>query len=398
MTAFLVYVTANAIILSFCGETPLAMHLPGSMAAWTAQYSQQRKPPDVVLLGSSVMRTPLIACDKANYGVSDCIEYCQSRELTNQLSSNKRLFTVFNAARDGLMVTDALLIEDKLLREPLLPKVLVYGVSPRDFVDSLLDSERATETFQYYFGLSNAIRFGESFSSSWQERIELILGEVIPLYSARKTIVTAIAQRITCAYPKANVLQQQNSHSNEEANTKRLQTLMSDAEKDSELAFMSIAVQRNTEAVLAKTTDETKTWRASIWQYTMRYFALDRKRFGRQSRAFTNVLKMAKERDIKILVLNMPLASDNLALLPHGFYQAYLRTIRESCNEQRVAFLDLQPDLAFTRTKFEDVAHLNSSGGNVLIARLVPIILQLLKTSPKTNVGLPPGANEFSVN
>ncbi len=386
------------MILSFCGETPLAMHLPGSMAAWTAQYTKQRKPPDVVLLGSSVMRTPLIACDKANYGVSECIEYCQSRELTKQLSSDKRLLTVFNAARDGLMVTDALLIEDKLLRKPLLPKVLVYGVSPRDFVDSLLDSERATEPFQYYFGLSNAIRFGESFSSSWQERIELILGEIIPLYSARKTIVTAIAQRITYSSPQANVLRQQNSHSNEETNTKRLQKLMKDAERDSELAFMSIAVQRNTEAVLAKRTDETKVWRASIWQYTMRYFALDRKRFGRQSRAFTNVLKMAKERDIKILVLNMPLAADNLALLPHGFYQAYLRTIRESCKEEGVAFLDLQPDHAFTRTKFEDVAHLNSSGGNVLIARLVPIILRLLQTSPKANMSLPSNSIGFAVN
>lgn len=387
--AALLFALLNLAILLVCGRRTLAMQLPGPMSTWTLQYEKQKSSPDVVLLGSSVMRTPLLACDKANFSISENLEYCQSQELTKRISSSTKNFKVFNAARDGLMVTDALLIEDQLLHEPLRPKVLVYGVSPRDFNDSLLWSERSTEPFQYYFNFSKAVRYSESFSTGWQDRLGLILGETIPLYSSRKTLVTTIENQFEKSRPITKTLPRSNVLSDQNLNAKRIQTLMSEAARDNEAAFLSTAVQVNAEELLAKRRDETKIWKASIWQYTMRYFSLDRKRFGRQSRAFKNLLKLAKERGIKILVINMPLSPDNLALLPIGFHQAYLTAIRESCAEQSADFLDLQTDRSFTRACFEDVAHLNANGGHVFIERLAPVLLQALQTSSRTNINSP---------
>ncbi len=396
--AALLFLSLNVAILSFCGERTLAMLLPGSLSEWTKQYQSQTRSPDVVLLGSSVIRSPLAECDKANFGITDNLGYCQSKQLEKLLSSSTEKITVFNAARRGLMVTDALLMEDRLMRKPLLPKVLIYGVSPRDFTDSLMWNERTTEPFQYYFGLSNAIRYGESFASSWQERLELLAGETMPLYSARKTIASVIEKKIACRLPTPETLQPSIALSDQDINAKRIERLRSDAVFDYEAAFMSTTVQRNAAALLEKRHDETAIWQASIWQYTMRYFLLDRRRFGRQSKAFRNLLKIAKERGIKILVINLPLPSDNLTLLPTGFYQAYLETIRDCCAKQTVTFLDLQADRTFTRASFDDVTHLNASGGAIFMDRMVPIVSQLLHGSQKAKVNLPPKSKEYSDN
>jgi hypothetical protein len=354
------------------------------MAVLIERYKGQSKAPDVALIGSSLMRRPFHACDEIELGSTDYSNYCQAKALAQSLSLGRPKVDVFNVARDGAMVSDALLTERHLLRGSLRPKVLVYGVAPRDFIDSLLVNERATDTFRCLFSLDDALTIGECFTTNPKEEFELIAQETLPLYACRQGIQTKTAKIAramygrevsACDYGTSGMF---DSPARDYARCQQL-FLASRGNAKDKLAVE--ASQRNAVEIISKASKETKDWRYSLFQYNMNYFLIDQRRFDRQENALSKLLELAKARHIEVLVVNMPLAPANLDLMPPGFYTQYQERVSKLCSKHHASFLDLQTDKSFTHSNFGDVAHLNASGGKILIERITPPILNLLQVS-----------------
>lgn len=379
LTALVLFVVANGAILLYCGEMPLSAHLPSSLSILNERYSAQSEAPVVALLGSSLMRSPFHACDEERYGSIDYVNYSEARSLSDRLSSEGSKITIFNVARDGAMVTDSLLIEEKLLRGKLKPQLIVYGIAPRDFVDCLLENERATDAFNYFFDFWDAIKYGDVYSSNWVERFELVMTQAVPLYSARNALRSKGWEVLRCDAAIDGVRVVPPKVDEDERIAKLVSELTSSFQADSRSKVLFVSQQSKNGEIIVKAAGETKNWLASLWQYSLRYIVIDEKRFERELKAFEHILKIAKQREIKVLVLNMPLAPANIGLLPDGFYNRYLTRTKAICQKQSVDYCDLQTDLQFSRSCYRDAAHLNARGGKVLTERISRLILQVLK-------------------
>ena len=110
---------------------------------WTTwsikDYLGHTKAPDVVFLGSSLMLVPLDGVD-ADYMRKDidAARHHQSLFFENHFKKyTGKEVSSFNFALPGEMPSDAYLITRFLLEGKKAPKVLVYGVGPRDFMDNL---------------------------------------------------------------------------------------------------------------------------------------------------------------------------------------------------------------------------------------------------------------------
>lgn len=379
LAALLLFVAINVVILVCSGEMPLSARLPSSLSKLNERYSSQVEAPAVTLLGSSLMRAPFHACDEELYGRIDYVNFSEARTLSKQLSCMDGQITVFNLARDGAMVTDSLLLEEKLLRGKLIPKLIVYGIAPRDFVDCMLENERATESFSYLFDFWDAIKYGDIYSSNWLERFELVLTQSFPLFSSRNALQDAFMSLLKLDPVGDRVRAAQSAVGEEQRNTERVLKITRALRGDCRGEALLLSQQTKNGAIINNAVGETTDWMASLWQYSLRYLVIDQKRFERELNAFGHILEIAKERNIRVLVLNMPLSPANLALLPEGFYKSYLIRTQAICKQQSADYFDLQVDRQFTRSCYRDVAHLNAKGGRLLIERISPLILQVLE-------------------
>jgi len=111
-----------------------------SCAALAKAYQYAEPTPDIVLLGSSAMRMSFFLMDRqhTNY-IADYDRYCWSNTFQNIIrTAGLKDSRVFNFAIDDEMVSDALLINERFFRVNKSPKLIIYGITPRDLIDNTL--------------------------------------------------------------------------------------------------------------------------------------------------------------------------------------------------------------------------------------------------------------------
>src|SRR5205814_1394981 len=70
-------------------------------------------------------------------------------------------------------------------------------------------------------------------------------------------------------------------------------------------------------------------WSSSLEEYQRRYRNIEGKNLEIQMGFLSRLLATCKERQIKLIVMNMPLSADNRKLLPEGFYLRFSDRVRE---------------------------------------------------------------------
>ena len=100
------------------------------------QYEKTSRP-DVVLLGSSLIMSPVWTADFHRFGfpaVQDFYRHHHYKMLEQALTAKgESTKQVFSFAVPGAMVSDMYLVVDKLLKGDKAPPVVVYGVAPPRF-------------------------------------------------------------------------------------------------------------------------------------------------------------------------------------------------------------------------------------------------------------------------
>jgi len=323
---------------------------------------EQGRPPAVVIIGSSVMMAPLWSVDARRYpGVPDVYHHHTSIELEKLLMrQGLGEQPISSFALPGLMISDGYLITEKLLRGDKRPKLLVYGLAPRDFMDDLLTGETRTVVFQRLMSLSDLPSIGDLYLSTNQEKADFILNNLLFLYGKRwryqdkaaNLLKSALSRLLpgTVAAPASN-------------------------QAKSEREFL---LGRNRQEV----------WAKSIEEYRARYAHFNTDQFSKQEHFLDALIKTARERGIAVLLVNMPLTRDNLNLMPAGFYRQYRGTLDQLAARHHCDVLDLQSDKALTDSAFYDTVHLNRSGGDQLLRALSAWIAshETLYTAARTSI------------
>ncbi|MBS1991219.1 MAG: hypothetical protein JSS83_11915 [Cyanobacteria bacterium SZAS LIN-3] len=315
-------------------------------------FEKEKQAPDIVLLGSSLMMAAFHGGDAAMYNVPQNVAFHHKSVLLERLlkAQFKRDYSTFVFALGGEMASDAYAITDSLLTGAKQPKVIIYGIAPRDFMDHALSSPASTEIFKLMSRMGDLSDVAQESRGSIWEMGEYYLGQANFIYGHRPNFIymqyrlTNEALRKICGYKNLDYVSC---------------PLMIRKQ-----AFLELPENNGpNEVLICPPSAADLVFMDNSGEYRYRYKNPNLKQFASQVGYLERLLKVSDKRGIKVILVNMPLTEENVALMPPNFYDSYMKTIESLTNKYQAQFLDLNDHKVFPKKYFGDTAHLNVPGG-----------------------------------
>lgn len=324
-----------------------------SLIWWTANgFAKEKNPPDLILLGSSLMMTAHHAGDATKLNqiqneVSHFRSACMEDFLRDKIG---KPFSAFSFAIAGQMASDSYLITRSLLTGEKRPKVIVYGIAPRDLIDNTLPSPASTETFKYLSRISDLSDVALSARNSFNELFEFGLEKVLYTLSHRPNLL-ALQHRVAYSLTPFG----HNAITRNEISTpfKLRQIALGAFPEDNGANELRIGPYGAVYEPFRDNSDE----------YRHRYARIKEKTYKSQLSYLEKLMQLCNSQGIKLIVVNMPLTPGNVGLMPPGFYDQFKATITKMAAENNANFLDLNRPNEFEQKHFADTVHLNGLGG-----------------------------------
>jgi Protein of unknown function (DUF1574) len=319
----------------------------GSWTWWMAKgFLDQKMPPDIVLLGSSQMNSAARAGDaKLMNRAVDCVLHREVFSLETALDKARLPHhTVVNCSLDGAMASDYWMTARALLTDNNRPKIVILGVSPRDFIDNKLVSASSTEPFKFF---SRYVDSGKLSQLAYPD----------PVARANAQLEWAL-----------NSLPTRTLHTSVE-NLLSSSQLRGDKPQTQEV----LGIVRDSQMMVkpGEYMEPAKTegfWVDNSHEYINRYKNSSPPCYPIQISFFKEFLGLMREQNVKVLVLGMPTLAQNRNLLGADFWKSYRNQISSICRDYNASWLDISDSADFNATDFIDTVHVNSKGGAKLFA------------------------------
>lgn len=363
---------ANALIPSV---QPTKLPVKHNWQWWRSnEYTSQTNNPDVVLMGSSLIMIPitLVEADHSNKQIDSVKHYrstCLEDGLQNtQNQPRKTSVTVFNFALPGSMVSDQYMVASSLFKDKQKPKLLVLGLTLRDFIDSGVECAASTPTYQF---------FKHYFEDQAQEDLSSIACKTSKMWQG----VTEKAQdwmdrniylsgkRLSAQYLN-NAFWQKEISGVTGGDEKLDDNLVIAPSKDMMDSLFGDAVEPGQ---FLFTPYATAPYQDNTREYKRRFKDYDPAKLAIQEQFLTRLLSHCKEQNIEVMVVNMPLTPQNMALMPDGAYDKYFLSTKNLVQSSGGRFVDLNNG-SFGIENFKDTAHMNSAGGKKLVESITASI------------------------
>lgn len=317
-----------------------------------SSYEQSKDGAPIVLIGSSVLTLPmsLLEMEEASFNTDTWLH------RTNFIVEALRLGTpgaapssnqaAFDMTFTGAMISDSYLMARKYALAEKKPKWLVLGVIPRDVMDS-----RPAKTLQF-----SCLPTIKDFSwvkplylKTFDDRVEFLMSRV-------------------CFFHTYSWWMKGKAE---------------DALRNLPIDYPQTAVRTIDQK------DPDKRWQASIEEYRKLYPRPRKSVVADQYRFLEQLGVLARRNNVKLLVINMPIAPENRDLLPRGFYQKYKDRLSRISRAQEAIYLDLEGSDNFVREDYFDSSHLNRKGARKLCRMITEIMMNSQSGPNPTDVGNP---------
>jgi hypothetical protein len=342
-----------------------AANLPSSHCwEWwrTRSYVKSTVPPDVVLLGSSLMMIPISFRDADYLNKNlDAVSHDHSVYMQDMLKERAGLSDLqcFNFALPGGMISDDYMIFRALIHNQVRarqkPKLLVIGITLRDFLESHVNSASSTNTFHYFRHFFDIDDIANIAMPEFWQKFDYWQGKFLYMVGKRLDMQVAFDEELKKTV--AGVFGR--------APEKAL---------DAPVLTANVAHNLKTEAEPGDyplVPREKFLYEDNSAEYRKRFSHPSDKLFKTQSEFLSKLLTEAKSDNIKVLLVNMPLTPANKSLMPAGYYDRYLATVQDVRARFGCAYLNLNDGQTFTTADFRDTAHMNADGGKKLIDAMV---------------------------
>lgn len=350
IAAVILFLAINALLLALSGPERNSKNLwngTGSIEIAVKTFQKLQERPKVVLLGSSLMMYPFWALDKLKYPgqTPDIFNHRVSNQMADAyVASGQPRPVVYSFATFGQMISDAYLYVDQFLQGGKTPEYLVFGIAPRDFHDSDLPAPMSTYVFKYLVDIATFPRYAELYLPAFQDKADFVLGRICFFYGRRWHLQHQVDTAIDRAYARCGFKSE---------NT--VKPAVDNA------GFMMWG-------------GDDARWAGSKNEYKRRYKNIEGKDVPLQMGFLRKLVELCHQRNIKVIVINMPLTDINRELMPTGFYQDFSRQVAEITNRPGVKFVDLGSSPEFVHADFWDTSHLNHAGGAKLMKHVMPLV------------------------
>lgn len=321
---------------------------------------------DVVLLGSS-LALALYHCDKehciskANTTQAvpaDPVEYIHALYMTQLFKQvTPSQLNIVNLGWTAALVTDAKLILSNVFASRKTPKLVIYLVSRRDFIDRLVPANGAIGG-QAVFGLTKA------------ESNRLQLSQIVVNATRLATKVCDLVIPIDLT----RQLHKLGPHPSFPAVADTtIACFWSFYQKRSELKQWLV------EAICKHFRREANLWAATthasvnakkltlfehdLLNYNDRYNPPDFLRLTCEFSQLEGLISLCHQHNSFLIVVNMPITQENRALVSKRLDKTFLARLRSTTTKYNVPFIDLDDNTIFSRGDFRDSVHLNADGG-----------------------------------
>lgn len=335
--------------------------------------------PQVVLFGSSLMMIPTACRDADFLNVAiDPVVHPYSRYMQALIAEKSGAqLECFNFALPGGMISDHYMVTSALFNKAHKPRLAVFGISLRDFIDSGVECAAATPAYHYFSRYKSEAELEQLLPLSMPaatNRGEYLADKYIYLYGKRINMQVRVndslkeaGSAILAAYPEKKL--------EEDGSAK--------ANNNPDAALSGAEV---TEGMVALLPQAFYPWQDNSREYKNRFKGRNQAMFEVQKKYFDMLLTRLQKDDVQILLVNMPLTQANMALMPEGFYREYLGVLAGAKAKYHCAVLDLNDQKSFALNNFKDPVHMNGSGGKVLIDRIVAAMSTLPAAAGKGTI------------
>ena len=326
-----------------------------SWSWWTIKDIQSlpQETNNVALLGSSLTVAPINSADATYFNESlDQTEYHRVRYLDQALE--KKLggkFRTFNLSCPGQMPSDAYLTLQAMVNLSEKPAVVLYGIAPRDFIDSNLAGPQDTDSFRYLSRIVSVANDENVIYAKPLDKINRTLEKNIYFYKNSMDLQMAFGSMVTDLM---------NTAAPEPASQKPFTywdrvKLLPEYKKGEFHKYAHMAAPED----LSKPSEFID----NQIEYVYRYKKPKQEQFDMQMHFLNKLARYTKEEGIKLVLINMPLTKDNLALLKKEHYDNYINTMRSFSDNNNIHLLDFNNDNHFVKADFRDTVHMNARGG-----------------------------------
>ena len=325
---------------------------------------------NVLLLGSSLLLHPEWCVDKTipinePYGKMTIISmshYHLAQGLGNELTrvGFQKPF-VYNLAASGALISDSYLLLFHYLKNHPKPATIVLDCAPRSFSDTGVTAPDATPIFDYCFRIQDYPELHSAFLKGRDANVNYILSTVFFTYHHRKWLCETAQKSLV--KPLTDVVQTYS--------TARAQPLS----KPIAASIPSAPIASDSAPTVSRS-EESIRMEKSLQEYKDRYQFMNRNCLVTQLKFLQLIEDLCAEKQIKLIVVNMPLSKDNRRLLAEGFYDDFRADVAKTIGS-RAIFIDLASGEDWPSSCYHDTVHLNDKGG----ARLNEIIAQTITSA-----------------
>ncbi len=324
-------------------------------AWWTMNdLRKQQETNNVALLGSSLMVSAIAGCDSNYLGKGlDLANYHKASYFEHLLRTRfGGTYNTFSLAAPGQMPSDALLTLKAMVNTAQRPDIVIYGVAPRDFIDSTLSSPADTEPFRYLRRFVNADDLADVAFRKSDDKLEWWLQRAVYLYGSsldfRLAFLEGANKFLATALP---------------APWTKTPFTWWDRVK---LLPRYMPGEIHPEAVMAgPITREIalKEFKDNTLEYMSRYRNPDSHTYKLQFHFLKELAEFCHKERMELILVNMPITLYNAGMLPAGAYNRYLNDLQIFSTGNGTSFYDLANfPLYEQRGDFHDSVHLNAFG------------------------------------
>ncbi|MBX9696041.1 MAG: hypothetical protein K2Z81_26880 [Cyanobacteria bacterium] len=347
----------------------------------------ERKP-DIVLLGDSLIHSALYSAD-ANLGLmkdkKQSLTYLETRfvqQLVSKKVGRSHNVDLLNLSIPGAGPTDAYLILSELKSHDKLPKLVVYGLSPRALIDNLCPTggaiggkfafsvapkEKDNPSFFDQIDslqrklcrwepVANAIReYGQLGDSPTNDQLRnYYVGLGWHYFHDRSKVYDQLNQLTLCAF-----------------NRRKPESVVASAAPDTILAPKK---RKRGVAGKEKMHVDKAAFERELDNYNARYNPPNFKKLERQSEMLEKCAQLVEENDGHLLIVNMPITEENKRLIDRKMFFSYQKELKTLSTTDGVTTLDLWGAKDFTPEDFLDSVHLNGEGAKMFDRKLTSSI------------------------
>lgn len=335
-------------------------------AWWTMNdLKRQEIDPNIAVLGSSLMVSAIAGCD-ANYLKKplDLTKYHHVTYLDDTLTKAVGgTFRSYNLSAPGQMPSDAYLCLRAMVEKSTRPDVVIYGLAPRDFIDSTLAGPNDTEPFKYLTRFVNIDDVAtHEFRSVWT-KLDWCLQRLVFMYGYSLDFRLAISDAADSAINKYLP-----------APWTRRPFTWWDRVK---LLPHYLPAEIHPEAVISSPLTANKIkFTDNTLEYMRRYKSPDPDTFNTQMYFLRKMAEFCKRERIQLVLVNMPIMHRNADMLPKDLYTKYLKEMTKFAWNQNVVYYDLCDFCKYEQRDYYDTVHLNAFGGKKFFDNLAKVLVK----------------------